>query len=145
MALTSMLLWVLFLTFQHPFDCKHDFLCRCIYDNYDGFAYIDNVKVEETLSAAEFNPNTVSHFYNKNRDELVLNSSAVAFSNVSVYNLSGQLVLNQSLINQKETVDFSKVSNGIYLVTLSIGNTAKTIKNLKNYFIILKNIKPLKT
>ena len=131
MALTLMFLWVLFLTFQHPFGCKYDFFCRCRYDNYDGFAYIDNVKVEETFSAGEFNPAIESHFYIQNRDELVLNSSSDTIGSMSVYNLYGQLMLNQSLNNHKENVDFSKVSTGIYLITFSIGNTIKTSKVLK--------------
>ncbi|MGV9005075.1 T9SS type A sorting domain-containing protein [Flavobacterium sp.] len=104
---------------------------RFAHDNYDGFAYIDNVKVEQTLSTSAFNLDSVSHFYNKDRDELVLNSSEDVFSTVSVYNLSGQNVLNKTLSAQKETVDFSKVSNGVYLVSFSIGNTTKTIKVLK--------------
>lgn len=102
------------------------------HDNYNGVAYVDNVKIESTLSTEKFNVNEITHFYNKNLDQLVLNSTENPFSNVSVYNLLGQNVIAKTLNNNKETLDFSKLSSGVYLVEVMLGTTSKTFKVLKN-------------
>ena len=105
---------------------------RFTHDNYNGIAYIDNVKVESTLSSEDFNTSEVTHFYNKNLDQLELNAANDVFSNVSLYNLLGQNVIAKSLNTNQEVVDLSNLSNGVYLVEVGIGSTKKSFKILKN-------------
>lgn len=105
---------------------------RFTHDNYNGFAYIDNVKIESTLSTEDFNSSEITHFYDKNNDQLVLNSPNEAFSNISIYNLLGQSVITKTLNNTQESIDFSKLSKGVYLVEVSLGNATQTFKVLKN-------------
>lgn len=69
---------------------------RFVHDNYDGDVYIDNVKIESTLSTEDFNTTPMSCFYSKDLDQLVLNSPNNAFNKVSVYNLMGQTVISKS-------------------------------------------------
>lgn len=105
---------------------------RFAHDNYDGDIYIDNVKIESTLSTEDFNLSGITHFYDKNNDQLVLNSPDNAFSKIAVYNLLGQNVITESLNNAVETVDFSELANGVYLVEVAIGTTKKSFKILKS-------------
>lgn len=107
---------------------------RFAHDNYGGLAYIDNIKTEinpSTLSVTDFDMNAITHFYSKDLDQLVLNSQDDAFTSVAVYNLLGQNVISTPLSKTKETVDFSSLNNGIYVVKLNVGGRTKSIKILK--------------
>lgn len=107
---------------------------RIAHDNYDGFAYVDNIRTEinRSLSVQDFDMSTVSHFYSKDLDQLVLRSQSDAFSSVSVYNLLGQNVISNKLSHQKETVDFSNLPKGVYVVELNLNERKKSIKVLKH-------------
>ena len=97
--------------------------------NYIG---IDRVEVNQTLSVDEFASNAFSHAYNKDTDKLTLESSSSPFSNVALFNILGQRVINQSLSQSNEVIDMSSLTDGIYLVKVSIQGQAQTIKIIKN-------------
>ena len=112
-----------------PFDTEQ---VRFANDNYGGYAFIDNFKTnDEDLSVNEFNNKTFKHFYNTSTDVLTLESSDIAFSNISLFNLLGQHVMSKDLNQTTETVDLSNLSDGVYLAKISIGNTTQSVKILK--------------
>ncbi|MEZ4977425.1 MAG: T9SS type A sorting domain-containing protein [Flavobacteriaceae bacterium] len=96
-----------------------------------GFILLFDSNIESTLSVDEFNNKTFKHFYNTSTDVLTLESSDIAFSNISLFNLLGQHVMSKDLNQTTETVDMSNLSDGVYLAKISIGNTTQSVKILK--------------
>lgn len=93
----------------------------------------DDVSLGGTLlSVDEFVSNTFSHSYNKDTDKLTLESSNSALSNVALFNILGQRVINQSLSQSNEVIDMSSLTDGIYLVKVSIQGQTQSIKIIKN-------------
>ncbi|SDI37910.1 T9SS-dependent choice-of-anchor J family protein [Winogradskyella thalassocola] len=86
----------------------------------------------ESLSVTEFNANTFKHFYNKNSQSLIIESSNLAMTSVEIYSLLGQNIISKSLSNTTETIDVSSLSTGVYLAKVSINGNTETIKFAKN-------------
>ncbi|HLV42134.1 MAG TPA: T9SS type A sorting domain-containing protein [Brumimicrobium sp.] len=106
---------------------------RFEHDNHEGIMYIDNVitngqplSVENLESDLNF-----THFYNKESESLVIESANEALEAISVYNLMGQEIINAKLSKNVETIDMKGLNNGIYKVRLTVGNSIKTMKVLK--------------
>lgn len=97
------------------------------------FISIDDVLINATalLSVDQFDLDKMSHFYNKNTKNLALNSSNAAFSNVEIYTILGQQVVNKKLSKNSESINMAGLTDGVYLVKVYIGNSSKTIKVLK--------------
>ena len=93
---------------------------------------IDDVSVSTaTLGIDDFQANTFKHYYNTNTDVLTLKSFTSALDAVEVYNILGQGVLNKKLSLVKEDLNLSSLKDGIYIARITIDNTIKTIKFLK--------------
>ncbi|QAA82253.1 T9SS type A sorting domain-containing protein [Aequorivita sp. H23M31] len=106
---------------------------RFVHDNYDGFIYIDNFRTNnESLSVGNVVSNEITYFYDKNTKSLSLNSGDLPFSEATIFNTLGQEIVNKNLSNREESIDFSQLGDGIYIVKLNIGNQSKTVKVLKN-------------
>ena len=88
--------------------------------------------MESTLSVDEFQSNLFTHFYNKTTDILTLESSSSAFDNIYLYNILGQQVKTQRLNDTSETVDMSSLTDGVYLVKVTLQGKTKTIKIIKH-------------
>ncbi|GGG26870.1 hypothetical protein GCM10011344_29580 [Dokdonia pacifica] len=91
---------------------------------------IDNIVLDGTLSAEDFNVTNFTHFYNTVNSEVRLNAS-VPMQNVKVFNTLGQEVVNRTLSNTEETVSISNLSKGVYIAQVAIGNTTETFKFIK--------------
>ena len=93
---------------------------------------VDDFSVDTSLlSVDDFDSNTFSHSYNKDTDNLTLESSNSPFSSVEIYNILGQRVLSNSLSQNNETINLSSLKDGIYLTKVFIQGQTKTIKILK--------------
>ena len=93
---------------------------------------IDDVSVSNsTLGIDDFEASSFKHYYNTNTDVLTLKSSQSAFDSVEIYNILGQNIINKSLSQTIETVNLSSLKDGIYIAQVTIANTKKTIKFLK--------------
>lgn len=92
---------------------------------------VDDVSVDTTLSVDQFDANSFSYSYNKNTDNLTLNSANEALTNIELYNILGQRVYNAALSQNSETVSMNGLKDGVYLVKVSIQDQTKTIKILK--------------
>ncbi|OUS00464.1 hypothetical protein A9Q86_10860 [Flavobacteriales bacterium 33_180_T64] len=91
----------------------------------------ESIEAGQTLSVDDFESNTFTHAYNKDTDKLTLESSNLPLSNIDLFNILGQRVINQSLSNSNETIDMSSLTDGIYLAKVSIQGKTQTIKILK--------------
>lgn len=70
---------------------------------------------------------------NPTHDVLNFRSTSVDFSptvSYKIYNLTGKIILNGTLKNQK--IDVHKLNSGVYFVNLAFGNSDQTIKFIKN-------------
>ena len=96
-----------------------------------GFVLLFNTSMESTLSVDEFESNNFSYSYDKNTDQLTLESSNLPFDAIKMYSILGQEVLSKKLSNQNEVIDISNLTDGVYLTTININGNSKTIKLLK--------------
>lgn len=97
----------------------------------DSFIFqMDDFVVDGSLATDEFLVNGFSQFYNVERSELLL-SALVPMQGVKVFNTLGQEVVVRNLSNTEGSVNFSSLSNGMYVVQVVIGNTTETFKVIK--------------
>ncbi|MDX1461680.1 MAG: T9SS type A sorting domain-containing protein [Marinirhabdus sp.] len=80
------------------------------------------------LGVADQAFNNFSYFTDANTLTL---SAATAMDNVTIHNISGQQVSTSALTSNNERVDISALSTGVYLATVTIEGTRKTIKFVK--------------
>lgn len=106
---------------------------RFVHDNYDGFVYIDNFRTnDEPLSTNDFNASTITHFYDKDSKTLTLNSQDSLITNISIFNILGQQLIDKVEANQTATINMSALQDGIYIVKSNLGNATNTLKILKH-------------
>lgn len=58
-------------------------------------------------------------------------SSQSAMENVTIFNISGQEVINKGLSNTSEVVEISSLSNGVYIARVNIDGALKSFKFVK--------------
>ncbi|MCB0447059.1 MAG: T9SS type A sorting domain-containing protein [Gelidibacter sp.] len=97
-----------------------------------GFILLFNSSINTSLGVDDFDTNTFTHFYNKDVDVLTLNSTSLAFDNISIFNVLGQEVINRNLSQMSETIDMSSLKDGVYLAKVTIEGQSQTIKLLKH-------------
>ncbi|PZR11666.1 MAG: hypothetical protein DI539_20530, partial [Flavobacterium psychrophilum] len=85
------------------------------------------VTVTVTLGLDDVEKFTFRYFPNPVVDNLQLEASE-AITNVKVYSLTGQLVMDKQMNNQTETVNISHLESGVYIVKISFGEIEKTIR-----------------
>lgn len=85
---------------------------------------------DASLSAPSFDNASFRAYPNPVKDILTL-SYTQDMTNVSVFNLVGQQVINKSLNATEANVDMSNLSAGTYLVKVTVDNQVKTIKVVK--------------
>ncbi|WP_127844377.1 T9SS type A sorting domain-containing protein [Psychroflexus aestuariivivens] len=84
---------------------------------------------ESTLSNGNFEMKKVlEHYYSDNK--LILESDEV-ISNVTIYNMLGQEMMNTKLSNNNESINVSSFSNGMYITKVTIGDKTETFKFIK--------------
>ncbi len=69
--------------------------------------------------------NDFNYYVSDNRLNL---SAATAMEQVTIHNVLGQQVINRQLSSRSEEIDIAELKSGIYLATVSIEGTRKTIK-----------------
>jgi len=94
--------------------------------------FILEIVITETLSVDEFDLSTFKHFYNKDLKVLNLESSNQPLTNVEIFSITGQNVLQKNLSSTTGSIDVSQLSNGIYLAKVNIGGNMQTIKFVKH-------------
>ena len=92
--------------------------------------YVDNILVEVALSSNTFDNNNFMVYPNPVKDVLNLSYTS-EISTVRVMNMLGQEVISRKLNSANAQVDMSQLSAGTYIVNVTIGDTVKTIKVVK--------------
>ncbi len=92
--------------------------------------YVDNVKLETVLGNEAFDSTSFTAYPNPVKNMLNLSYSQ-NISEVSVFNLLGQQVINKSLNATKGQVDMSYLASGTYLVKVTTEKGIKALKVIK--------------
>ena len=74
-----------------------------------------NLVIEEVLSVQDVSLENAISIYPNPATDVIQVASKVALTNIEVYNINGQLVLTN---NPAEEINISKLSSGVYFVTL---------------------------
>lgn len=96
------------------------------------FGAVDDIKLtyDYFLGTEDFNANKVSFYPNPVKD--VLNLKTVEnINSVSIFNLSGQNLVNKAINANETAVDMSSFATGTYIVNVISNNNVKTIKVVK--------------
>lgn len=105
-----------------------------VYRHFDTFDHnsvlIDNVVVNGTLSISENEINGFNYFLNQQTQNLTIKASE-AFSNISIYNVLGQEVINKNLSSTTEVINLSSLKNGIYIANAISNGQKATFKLIK--------------
>ena len=94
-------------------------LLRYQNENKDGFS-VRFIKDTETASTEEFNTNDIILYPNPTTSKWTIESSRV-INTLTLFNLLGQKVLEQTANNTKVSIDASNLKTGVYM--LQINNT----------------------
>ena len=92
--------------------------------------YVDDITIDVNLSNGEFDKSNFTFYPNPVKDILNLSYSQ-NITNVSVYNLLGQKVLEKNINSNSTQVNMSEFASGSYLVKVTSENQTKTIKVIK--------------
>ena len=90
-----------------------------------------SIAISETLSVDEFDSNNFSYSYNKDTSYLTLESSNLPFDSIELYSILGQKVIGRQLSQNREAIDMSSLTEGVYLATVNINGSTKTFKVIK--------------
>ncbi|MDC7999875.1 T9SS type A sorting domain-containing protein [Aequorivita todarodis] len=98
--------------------------------NYQRVGFI--LKLEPTILAVENNATTQEYtlYPNPVRDVLHIKSPA-SFERIMLFNINGQLILNEAANSTNKELNVSALSSGIYLVKVVGNNTVETFKIVK--------------
>ena len=86
---------------------------------------------EEIISSTNFKiyPNPTSGLININ---FQVDKNEKIPIDALLYDISGKLIKTNSLLNQKESLDYSSLSNGVYVLKLVGKNFSESVKIIKN-------------
>jgi len=89
------------------------------------------VTVDATLSSTDFDDASAFTYYpNPVKNTLTLNAQNT-IENVTMYNMLGQEVLTATPNNVDSVIDMTSLQNGTYFVKVTIANTTKTVRVIK--------------
>ncbi|WP_130736388.1 T9SS-dependent choice-of-anchor J family protein [Flavobacterium sp. J27] len=86
--------------------------------------------VDSALSATQFDNTNFAAYPNPVKDILNLSYSS-PISKVQIINLLGQVVISKNIDNTTTQIDMSDLNSGAYIVNISINDTIKSIKVIK--------------
>ena len=111
--------------FQYKFDVPSNL--------FPGTVYIDNVYFSNsspTLGINNFEISGYKVFPNPANNKLTVTADA-DIENVQVYNLLGQQLINKNILDNRATIDISKLNQGIYIVKTSVDGAIGTKRIIK--------------
>lgn len=110
-----------------------DFQVRFTYDDAGDWSFgagVDNVVVDGNLSIASNDIDRLNYHFNPQTQNLTISASE-AFSNISIYNVLGQEVINKNLSSTSEVINLSSLKNGIYIANATANGQTATFKLIK--------------
>lgn len=95
--------------------------------NYIG---IDALDVIINLSVSENNIDGFNYYFSPQTQNLTINAND-AFSNITIFNVLGQQVVNKNLSSNSEVINLSSVKSGVYIVNVVANGQTTTFKLAK--------------
>jgi len=105
---------------------------RMVHDNFGGFAYLDNLRVnnEPTASSETFTSKSFKHFVDANGLNFV---SEYELGNVELFNTIGQSVASKNINANTGNINLNNLSSGVYIARVQATNGQSTsVKFTKN-------------
>ena len=99
-------------------------------DSCQNNIYIDDITIQDVLKTGDFNASDFKFYPNPVKDVLNL-SYTENISDVVVFNLLGQKVIENTINATSTQLDMSGLASGSYLVKVMANNQTKTIKVIK--------------
>lgn len=98
-----------------------------------GFAF--NATPDEPIAAGDtglsVNDQAFENFNYTVANGMLTMSAKTALENVTIFNISGQQVINKGLSSTNENVEISNLSTGVYIATVTVEGRAKSFKFVK--------------
>lgn len=98
--------------------------------------YIDNIWVyegNEPVGVNEVNTtNQISIYPNPANEVITVNISNESLSRIEIYDITGKLVLSQTVRQKKTTIDIKDLNSGMYLMNVISGNAKYSERIIKN-------------
>lgn len=98
-----------------------------------GFAF--NATPDEPIAAGDtglsVNDQAFENFNYTVANGMLTMSAKTAMENVTIFNISGQQVINKGLSSTNENVEISNLSTGVYIATVTVEGRAKSFKFVK--------------
>jgi hypothetical protein len=92
--------------------------------------YVDNINVDVFLNSNTFDNSSFVAYPNPVKDVLNLSYSS-EITSVKVINLLGQEVISRKVGSTSTQIDMTALTAGAYIVNVTVGNTTKSIKVIK--------------
>lgn len=93
--------------------------------------WMATVTCDTTSGISEFDGIDFYYFPNPTNDTVTFNSN-VNISNIKVYSISGQLLLNNNIEDTHSIISLKDYANGVYFVKIQMDNKEMNIKLVKN-------------
>ena len=94
------------------------------------YLFVDNIVVDVALSNSDFDNSNFLAYPNPVRDILNI-SYTTELSSVRVINIIGQEVISKNINATSTQVDMSALSAGTYIINVTVGDSVKTLKVIK--------------
>jgi len=105
---------------------------RFVHDNWGGFAYIDNFKInDETASVKDVTSSTFSIYPNPAKDVINVANSADTIENVTITDMNGRVVKQVALGVNEGQINISDLSQGVYILNATSNGKSVTEKIVK--------------
>ena len=115
----------------YPALAKFAFYAESTVFNEDIDFFVDNFQITTTsLGIEEASISQFTYFPNPVNDVLTIKAQKVV-EDITVFNMLGQVVKQQTPNTRDCTVDLSAMQSGAYFVKVSIGNNVETVRVLK--------------
>lgn len=99
------------------------------------FDYAFNATPDEPIAAGDIglsvNDQAFENFNYTVANGMLTMSAKTAMENVTIFNISGQQVINKGLSSTNENVEISNLSTGVYIATVTVEGRAKSFKFVK--------------
>ncbi len=97
------------------------------YNNTDGV----RISVSTTLSVSDFDKNSLKVKIYPNPAQNVVNVEADGTNEIELYDTNGRSVIKKQISENKNSIDISSLSKGIYMLKVSTGNSIGNFKIIK--------------
>jgi|SRR5690554_3688004 len=105
---------------------------RFVNDNWGGFAYIDNFKInDETASVKDVISSSFSIYPNPAKDIINISNSADVVGNVTITDMNGRVVKNVTLGENEGQINIADLSQGVYILNAVSNGKSVTEKIIK--------------